>query len=409
MEHERLLARIISGLVMEPRNRPSAGSRLRRKGGPPVIEVVGLGRSQQNALLEGLRHKYAERLPVNVPEVPLARGVVDSFWYLSTRMTGLNGPAGRRAPAFARFHLGLLAHAWAADHADLSLDRLQYAHRALVRDLGRRRQGTPPPHAELLRDLEQPMAGAGTVGALLASLSTVARFVTGRPRPDRVALRWWGRALKVPRGGAFSSREAIAIRMFHFFRPRLPQPGDPEEVREKAARQEEARVANRNAFLVAAFLADIDAHYGLLRRLNRNQPPLMLLQVQDAAGRAVLDAYLDAHRVMRNVVRQRTITHPVVLVVSDHAAGAGLTAEPFEQLEALLDAWTLRLEDGKRERRLLRVTVGGTAPPEAPATSEETARAEASAASGETARADAPAASGEAAPARTSATSGEAQ
>jgi hypothetical protein len=371
VDYERLLTRIVSGLVMEPRNRPSAGSRLRRKGGPPVIEVVGLDRTQQNDLLWHLRNKYAARLPVNVPEVPVAQGVADSFWYLSTRMSGLNGPAGRRGPAFARFHLGLLAHTWAADHADLGLDRLQVAHRALVRDLGARRQEAPPRRDELLRELEQPMAAAGTPGAILASLSTVVRFATGRPRPDRVALRWWGRALRVPGGGAFSNREAIAIRMFHFFRPRPPRPGDPDEVREEAARKEEARVANRNEFLIAAFLADIDAHYGLLRRLNRNQPPLMLLQVHDAEGRAVLDAYLAAHRTLRQVVKRRTVTCPVVLVVSDDDPGAMLTAAPLDELETLLDGWALRLEGDIRERRLLRVTVQDAAPAQRPAIAGE--------------------------------------
>ncbi|MFJ8650145.1 hypothetical protein ACIRNI_29045 [Streptomyces sp. NPDC093546] len=371
MTYERLLARVVSGLLMEPRNRPSVGSRLRRKGGPPVIEVVGLDRTQQNDLLWSLRHTYAERLPVNVPEVPVENGVADSFWYLSTRMSGLGGPAGRRAPAFPRFHLGLLAHTWAADHADLGLDRLQYAHRALVRDLSRRRQEEPPRRDQLLRELEVPLAGTGTLGGLLAMLSTLVRFLTGRPRPDRVALRWWGRALRVQKGGAFSNREAIAIRLFYFFRPRPPRPDDPEDVRVEAARAEAARVDNRNEFLIAAFLADIDAHYGLLRRLNRNQPPLMLLRVHNARGRAVLDTYLAAYRTLRRVVGRRTATHPVVLVVSDDDAGARLTAAPLDELEALLNTWTLRLEGDVRERRLLRVTVREAASAARPPTSGE--------------------------------------
>ncbi|MEV5342022.1 hypothetical protein AB0K93_26595 [Streptomyces sp. NPDC052676] len=304
------------------------GSRLRRKGGPPVVEVLGLNRTQQNELLWRLRHRYAQRLPVNVPEVPLENGVADSFSYLSTRTSGLGGPAGRRALTFPRFHLGLLAHTWAADHADLGLDRLQHAYRALVRDLGRRRQGEPPRRDELLRELEAPLTATNSLGSLLTTLSTLVRFLTGRPRPDRVALRWWGRALRVPKGGAFSDREAIAIRLFYFFRPRPPCADDSDEVRAEAARAEAARVANRNEYLIAAFLADIDAHYGLLRRLNRNQPPLMLLQVHNAEGRAVLDTYLAAHRTLRRMVGRRTVTHPVVLVVSDDDAGARLTAAP---------------------------------------------------------------------------------
>jgi hypothetical protein len=371
VEYERLLARIISGLVMEPRHRRSVGSRLRRKGGPPVIEVVGLDRTQQNDLLWKLRQTYSGRLPVNVPEVPVGKGVAESFWYLSTRMSGLNGPPGRRGPAFPRFHLGLLAHTWAADHADLGLDRLQHAHRALVRHLGSREQEETLGRDQLLRELEPPLSAGGMVGALLAVTSTVVRFLTGRPRPDRVALRWWGRALRVPKGGAFSNREAIAIRLFYFFRPRPPRPDDPDEVRAEAARQEASRVANRNEYLIAAFLADIDAHYGLLRRLNRNQPPLMLLEVHSAEGRAVLDTYLAAHRTLRRVVGRRTITHPVVLVVSDDEAGARLAAAPLDELASILDTWTLRLEGDARERRLVRVTVRGAAAGSRPAMSEE--------------------------------------
>lgn len=371
MEYKRLLARIISGLVMEPRDRPSAGSRLRRKGGPPVVEVLGLDRTQQSDLLWALRHTYVGRLPVNVPEVPVGNGVADTFWYLSTRMSGLNGPVARRAPAFPRFHLGLLAHTWAADHADLGLDRLQYAHRALVRDLGRRQHEEPVVRDQLLRELEIPLTATGTIGGLLAMFSTLARFLTGRPRPDRAALRWWGRALSVPKGGAFSNREAIAIRLFYFFRPRPPRPDDPDEVRQEAARAEAARVANRNEYLISAFLADIDAHYGLLRRLNRKQPPLILLQVHNAEGRAVLDSYLAAHRPLRRIVGRRTITHPVVLVVSDDDAGAPVTAAPLDELESLLDTWALRLEGDVRERRLLRVTVRETEDRARPITSQE--------------------------------------
>ncbi|MEU7278535.1 hypothetical protein AB0A69_07060 [Streptomyces sp. NPDC045431] len=39
---------------------------------------MGLDRTQQNELLWNLRHTYAERLPVNVPEVPVENGVADA-------------------------------------------------------------------------------------------------------------------------------------------------------------------------------------------------------------------------------------------------------------------------------------------------------------------------------------------
>ncbi|MEV5343757.1 hypothetical protein AB0K93_35645, partial [Streptomyces sp. NPDC052676] len=85
----------------------------------------------------------------------------------------------------------------------------------------------------------------------------------------------------------------------------------------------------------------------------------------------VLDTYLDAHRTLRRVVGRRTVTHPVVLVVSDDDAGARLTAAPLEELENLLDTWTLRLEGDARERRLLRVTVREAVAGRRPTTSSE--------------------------------------
>jgi hypothetical protein len=71
------------------------------------------------------------------------------------------------------------------------------------------------------------------------------------------------------------------------------------------------------------------------------------------------------------VVGRRTITHPVVLVVSDDEAGARLAAAPLDELASILDTWTLRLEGDARERRLVRVTVRGAAAGSRPAMSEE--------------------------------------
>jgi hypothetical protein len=359
VDHRRPLARIVSGLVMEPRYRASLGSRLRRKGGPPVVEIAGLSPAEQDALLEFFHARYWGQLPVNFPEVPVHTGsVTDSLWYLSTRVFGLSGPVGsQRALAFPRFALGLLASIWAANHPNLSLQELQNAHHWLVRELRKRREEGPlePDADRLLREMEAHLPGFGRVGSLAGMGLTLLRFRLARPRPDRVALRWWGRALRVPRGGANSRREAVAIRLFHFFRPRAHDRED-----EQAVRAEKEREDNRNEFLAASFLADLDAHYGVLRRLNKKQPPVMLLKVDGPEGRALLDVLLGAYRTaFRDVGQRRSVTRPVVLVTSGDG-GPGLPqARPFDELEALLDAWTLNLEGNMRERRLLRVTVPG--------------------------------------------------
>ncbi|MGW7410987.1 hypothetical protein [Streptomyces sp. NPDC054863] len=322
-----------------------------------MIEVVGLSRTQQNELLEGFHSRYWGRLPVNFPDVPVTdEGVADSFWYLSTGMFGLSGPIGSwQSLTFPRFALGLLAHTWAVNHTSPSLQELQHAHQWLVRELRKKRDEDPlrPGRDQLIRELEEKLPAFGRGGSALAMTSAVLRFLLPRPTPGRVALRWWARALKVPRGGANSRPRAIAIRLFHFFRPRQHHPLDTE-----AVTAEEARKAHRNEFLAASFLADLDAHYGRYRRLNRDQPPLLVLKVRGAEERALLDTLLTAYRTaFRDQGRRRTVTRPVVLVVSDDEASGLPPAAPIDELESLLDSWTLRLEGDVRERRLLRVTV----------------------------------------------------
>ncbi|MEE1943195.1 hypothetical protein V1L54_27975 [Streptomyces sp. TRM 70361] len=162
--YEALLTRVMSELVMLKKLRPSAGSRLRARGGPPVIEITGLGEAERNHLLERLHQRYWRLLPVNNPaEMPLGSGpVTDSFWYLSTRVYGLGGRVARRRPIrFPRFALGMMAHAWVKENGRPDLEQIEWLHEWLQRELRKQSKKNPPPAGQVLAELEPPMAAVG--------------------------------------------------------------------------------------------------------------------------------------------------------------------------------------------------------------------------------------------------------
>lgn len=351
--YEPFLTRVMPELVMQHKRRRSAGSRLRGRGGPPAIEIVGLTERERDALLQEVYRRYARVLPVNDPtEMPLVRGrVADSFWYLSTRVYGLGGHTAYRLPIrFPRFALGMMAHAWAEKNDRPGLEEIEKGHEWLRDELRKRRDENPRRVADdqLLTDLEGHLATAigGRAGGLVAAVSAVARFLLARPRPDRIALRWWGKVLNTP-PGAFSWREAVATELFRVFRRRKDR-------RERPSAQ----------LLAAALLADLDAHYGLRRRLNRDMPPVILLPEHTPAGREFLDTLLRAYGIaFPRSPRKRTVTRPVVVAVGGGVTAAEPRPRPLEELESYLNVWTIPVEGDVRERWLLRVTAADAVEP----------------------------------------------
>jgi hypothetical protein len=358
--YEPFLTRVMPELVMQRKRRPSAGSRLRGRGGPPAIEIVGLDEAEGEALLRELYRRYAPLLPINDPtRMPLTRGrVADSFWYLSTRVYGLSGPTAYRLPIrFPRFALGMMAYVWAERNDRPDLEQIARGHEWMREELRKQHDENPQQVADgqLLTDLQGYLASAigGRIGAALAAVSALVRLLLARPRPDRVALRWWGKALNTP-PGTFSLHEAVAAHLFRTFRSGTDQRG-----------------RSADQLLAAAFLADIDAHYGLRRRLNRDLLPVILLPAHTPAAHEFLDTLLRAYGVaFPRPPRKRTVTRPVIVAVGGDGTG-GPPPRPLAELESYLNIWTLPVEGDVRERWVLRVTAE-----EAPEAAPEAARTE---------------------------------
>ncbi|MEV8305899.1 hypothetical protein AB0P36_00720 [Streptomyces flavidovirens] len=340
--YQVLLTHIVPELVMERRIRRSAGSRLRKRGGPPVIVVAGLDAAEQAEVLRRLHHRYRRVLPVNDSQVPLdQREVIDFLLRLSTRAYGLGGYAWFRKPmSFPRFTLGMLAYSWADEHRP-DLRAIAEGHTWLrhqlrtARDADEGHQARARLRAELAPYLAG--AGAGRTGIAVGLLFTLLGHQA--PRPDKTALRWWGRLWNVPRG-AFSWQDAVATELFTVFH---------------AGRDEDGHTVEH--LLTAALLADIDAYYGRYRRFNRARPPLLLVpEAHTQAGTTFLTALATAYDIVWRAPRH-TGTRPVVIAVGGDSAGAR-GRPPLGRLEHELNEWSRRPADGPEGRWLLAVRVG---------------------------------------------------
>ncbi|MFD7918761.1 hypothetical protein ACFV3R_06010 [Streptomyces sp. NPDC059740] len=357
-EYEDQLTRVLAGLLMEDRlARVSPGSRMRRRGGPPLLEIVEPRPAAAAALLGRLRHRYADNgaLPVNDLAVPTGepqasgRAVTDCLWYLSTRAGGLGGELAHRPPlAFPRLSTGLLVQRWAATRrntapTDLDLDEQL---RLLLRELRREREDRQPPGpVEGLDRVEKAVAGLGTPGAVTSFGLALLRLLLLRGRAYRTSLRWWGRTLQVPARSLLPRREAVVAELFNVHRNHCDKRG---------------RTAP--ALLTLAFLADIDAHYHCYRRLNRDRPPLILLPHAEApAGRRLLAALVQAYDA--EPTSRRRPTRPVVLAVSTThrplpgaADGVSAPERHVEDLAGHLGEWWPAAGRTPQERWLLTLT-----------------------------------------------------
>ncbi|MFF2652357.1 hypothetical protein [Streptomyces sp. NPDC058045] len=351
--YEAQLTRVLSGLLMERRlARVSMGGRIRRRGGPPLLELVEPDAAAGREMLERLRHHFGGRgaLPVNDLRVPTdadntsGRGVVDCLWHLSTRAGGLGCELSHRPPlTFPRLSTGLLVRHW-ADRNWHHLDRepgLDDQLRLLMKELQRDRADQQPgPEAGLYR-VEQALSQLGPPGVLASLGLALPRLVRLKRRPDRVALHWWGRVLGVPHRTVQARREAVVTELFRVNRDGRDRHGNTVE-----------------SLLTRAFLADLDAYYTRYRRLNRDRPPLILLpQAHTPTGRALLDALAGAYETA--AVGGRRPTRPVVLALSTTHRAAG-SERRVDDLAGDLDSWTSSAGRSPAERWLLTLTCANT-------------------------------------------------
>ncbi|WP_157855751.1 hypothetical protein [Streptomyces aureocirculatus] len=132
----------------------------------------------------------------------------------------------------------------------------------------------------------------------------------------------------------------------------LPLPTNRALLQELRAWRDKPR-AERELLLVQALLADIDAHYGFFRRLNRVRRPVILLPDVDCvpARRTIRDALLTAYDDDKS---RRLRVHPVVITTSAPGAappskGANCAA-PASELAAAVPR-LFRARDEAAERR----------------------------------------------------------
>ncbi|MGW0733255.1 hypothetical protein [Streptomyces sp. NPDC002851] len=342
---------LVPELLLQDRRarRALLGAQLRRRGGPPMIELLGVEPAAAERLLNRIHLRYDRTVPVNHPRLPLGSAterekerlrasVVDCLWYLSTRSRGLGGYLGNRPRIrFPRFTLGILVYQWAQRENVKELATIARGLRT-VRQVQESRTEVPG-------NILDPLANLGVPGGIAALGLALGYHVLPGNR-HRAAIRWWGRVVDSPPRWLHRPRGAVLDDMFNLV---------------TAGRDHRDRSVE--SLLAAALLADLDAYYNTFRRLNRDLLPLVLLPGADTpSGRALLRAFRGAYQRVFDPLdgrRYKTMTRPVVIAVGSRAApeGAGGTPGRLDTLEQRLREWRPTRGQGSQDRWMLRVAV----------------------------------------------------
>ncbi|MFC7309700.1 hypothetical protein ACFQVC_36490 [Streptomyces monticola] len=337
---------LVSELTLEDRLalRSLLGARLRRRGGPPVIELVGVRPAEADRFLNRLYRRHLRLIPVNAPTLPfeatderdkqaLRQDVVNCLWYLSTRAQGL-GCYVRNRPQikFPRFTLGFLVYQWAQNR-----DVKELATIAKGLQTVRQVQDAPQPAPE---GISAALLGLGTPGAL-AALGLELAYLLVPGNRHRKGVRWWGRTLDSPSRWLHRPRGGVLEYMYNLVAAGVDDRDRPLE-----------------ALLAAALLADLDAYYNALRRWNRDRLPLVLVPGSHTpGGKALLRAFRGAYQRVYDPLNARwyrPVTRPVVIAVGEQA---GVGAESLSTVEQRLKEWAPRPGQRGPERWMLRAVV----------------------------------------------------
>ncbi|MDG4857570.1 hypothetical protein P8605_05245 [Streptomyces sp. T-3] len=343
-----LLNYIVPELLLEERlaRRALLGGQLRRRGGPPMIELLEVEGAEADRLLNQLYRRYLRTAPVNLPDLPLSsaperdkealrQDVVNCLWYLSTPARGL-GCYVRNRPRirFPRFTFGLLVHKWAVGQDVKELATIAKGLKT-VRQL----QNAPTP-APAPDGITTALGGLGVPGNLAALMLQLGYYTVPGNR-HRKAIRWWGRTLDSPQHLMHRPRRAVLDYMFNLVTEGADDRGRSLEV-----------------LLTAALLADVDAYYNTFRRLNRDRLPLVLVPKADTpAGRALLRAFRGAYQRVYDPLDGRPyppVTRPVVIAVGSHAIRGTETLDTAEQR---LKEWVPQPGQTAPDRWMLRAVV----------------------------------------------------
>ncbi|MFI0418974.1 hypothetical protein [Spongiactinospora sp. 9N601] len=305
---DRHLDAVLAELVI--RNRLRRGKiRYTRKGGPLVLQVEADGERTRRWLATFYK-TYHGIVPINEPEAAteemrdppdLDAEVAEELLNIA-HGCGVGGRPPYRLPIvfprFAAAYTMLVAWKDGGGHQARRDPGLVTEVNKAVRDA--RRTRLPELRRRIGQLIDDPnvrMQQGGLVGLVIAVIS-ICRLPASWP------LRWFRK-----KGFPQSPRTTQALI------------GELRRLRARA-RQAAAEVDEKNMMLVDALLADIDAHYGIFRHLNRVRRPIILLQDVDLvpARRAIRDALLAAFDGRARGLR----VHPVVICTSaPDAAPAG--------------------------------------------------------------------------------------
>ncbi|MCG5212004.1 hypothetical protein [Streptosporangium sp. KLBMP 9127] len=333
---ERQLDAVLAELVIRDR---FGRRRIRygRRFGPLVLQLEAADDTIRSWPEEYYR-KYSGVLPINEPgETPAAgapregpeRQVADELLDIA-QGCGYDGrPAYRLPIVFPRFAAAYaVLIAWQPDEEGTRAELDAELETRVKQAIGEARRDVLPELRKrfggLSRDpyIEQQLSGLAGLGIRLLGALRFPHFRT---------VRWYrkkGFGTQPPR------TTRVLIKELRRWRRKPP--------------------AEQELLLVEALLADIDAHYGVVRRLNRARRPVILLPGVDRvpARRKIRDTLLAAYDGKCRDLR----THPVVIATSApdgappaRGANAPVTAD---ELKAAIPALFTAREEAAEERRL---------------------------------------------------------
>ncbi|PZG34454.1 hypothetical protein C1I98_28040 [Spongiactinospora gelatinilytica] len=346
---DRHLDAVLAELVI--RNRLRRGKiRYTRKGGPLVLQVEADGERCRKWLATFYK-TYHGIVPINEPEAATEKMRDPPDLDAEVAEELLNIAHGCGVGGRPPYRLPIVFPRFAAAYTMLVAWKVEGGHRArrdpgLVTEVNRavrdaRRTRLPELRRRIGQLIDDPnvrMQQGGLVGLIIAVIS-ICRLPASWP------LRWFRK-----KGFPQSPRTTQAlIGELRRLRARA------EQAAELTAEQTPvAQVDEKNMMLVDALLADIDAHYGIFRHLNRVRRPIILLQDVDLvpARRAIRDALLAAFDGRAGNLR----VHPVVISTSaPGAAPAGKGANrPVDSAQLAIEIPRLfadREQAGEQRKR----------------------------------------------------------
>ncbi|WP_192789964.1 ABC transporter substrate-binding protein [Nonomuraea angiospora] len=309
--------------------------------------------------------EYSSVLPINEPcKAPPNAGLSQFAAELRAVAHRLSRPAYRLPLVFPRFEAAYALVDW--DLRDPEQKRLAELGELDAELEEKVKQAIDRARQKILREVRKAIKKVVTNSYLGNLASGIVGLVIGIFGAFRVRAHW---TLRWYRKKAFRRPLGTTEELVRELRRLLIEPGDEPSGN---------HVDEKELLLVKALLADIDAHHGLLRRLNRVRRPVILLPDVDLvpARRKIRDTLLAAYDHGSRGLR----VHPVVVATSARggapvARGANPAVSPGELAKEIPALFARRKEAieniiaGGAEQvpsRLLPVTLGSGPAPKPP-------------------------------------------